>query len=536
MKIQHLTVIFILIIMPIVIVFSEYLSSQVSALQMENRYNMRLLNSTYDTVKTYQLNTINNATSDRPYSKVADIEAAANTFLNSIATSFKYDGYNSEVMQQYIPAIVFTLYDGYYIYSPLTNTLTNRSTKGEDESQIDVSEEYRAKIQHGLKPYIYYTNRYKFGTDDFIITYTLDNYITIEGKIKGKYVYDFGYLMTGITRSGTAGNYKYQYDGIEFKEDDTEALKEYVGKPEPGNEYYYVKIDGTKFYYDASGETQNIFYINEGGTRTKQVSNVGTSKKEFELYYNAIFHNKSAFLYYQEAYNFTDRVLNTYGLKNLKVNDSVDEYFRSSDMLIFDKSIPIQNSTSNFNSHRAEVIKRVVEQNLEVAISQFANYSSVKDFIMPKISDKDWNLIANNVCVAAFLQGMPIGGKIFNSYAVTPNNINKEYVDENDIYILVKDSDGKDAYCRANDTNVLGPSSSFSIKNDLEYFPGIFKISFQRKLIVDDHESHIYYSPLSNYMGSYTSIVGSSGIFSVSGSTKTNDLLSLENGLYRNRI
>ena len=54
----------------------------------------------------------------------------------------------------------------------------------------------------GLKPYVYYSCRYKKGTNnDFVITYSLDNYITIKGLINGKQVNDAGYLLDNVTES-----------------------------------------------------------------------------------------------------------------------------------------------------------------------------------------------------------------------------------------------------------------------------------------------------------------------------------------------
>ena len=71
MKIQYLAVIFILIILPIIMVFSEYLGNQIDTIKTENLYNARLLDSTYDAIKAYQLNTVNNAKSDVITSKVS---------------------------------------------------------------------------------------------------------------------------------------------------------------------------------------------------------------------------------------------------------------------------------------------------------------------------------------------------------------------------------------------------------------------------------------------------------------------------------
>ncbi len=61
MKLQSLAIIFIIIIMPISMVLSEYISNKIETEERELVYNTRLLNSTYDAIKAYQLNTVNNA-------------------------------------------------------------------------------------------------------------------------------------------------------------------------------------------------------------------------------------------------------------------------------------------------------------------------------------------------------------------------------------------------------------------------------------------------------------------------------------------
>ena len=97
----------------------------------------------------------------------------------------------------------------------------------------------------------------------------------------------------------------------------------------------------------------------------------------------------------------------------------------------------IEYSNSNFNRHRADVIRAIITTNLSTAITGFKKYSnSDVEYIMPKISETDWELLENNVCIATFMQGIKVGDKTYNSYAVIPNNFNKEFVDENDIYIL----------------------------------------------------------------------------------------------------
>lgn len=174
MKLQGLAVIAIIIILPMTIILSSYSQSQIKTLQLQTQYDSKLQNATYDAIKAFQLNMSNSSTSDLANSKMRDIKASVNTFYNSLASHFNMVGYGKDVLQNYVPAIVYTLYDGYYIYSAYDNTLDNVSYKN-------------GKSIYGLKPYIYYSCRYKpNGNSDFVITYSLDSYITIQGIIDRK--------------------------------------------------------------------------------------------------------------------------------------------------------------------------------------------------------------------------------------------------------------------------------------------------------------------------------------------------------------
>lgn len=168
MKLQGLAVIAIIIILPMTIILSSYSQSQIKTLQLQTQYDSKLQNATYDAIKAFQLNMSNSSTSDLANSKMRDIKASVNTFYNSLASHFNMVGYGKDVLQNYVPAIVYTLYDGYYIYSAYDNTLD-------------------AEDKYGLKPYIYYSCRYKPNDNsDFVITYSLDSYITIQGIIDRK--------------------------------------------------------------------------------------------------------------------------------------------------------------------------------------------------------------------------------------------------------------------------------------------------------------------------------------------------------------
>ena len=115
MKIQYLAVLFVLIIVPISIVMASYIQNQIDAIMLQTQYDKYLISATYDAVKAFQLNTTNNKYSSISDSKIRDIEAAVNTFYNTLNTSMLDYLSSAQDFRAYTPAILFTLYDGYYI-------------------------------------------------------------------------------------------------------------------------------------------------------------------------------------------------------------------------------------------------------------------------------------------------------------------------------------------------------------------------------------------------------------------------------------
>ena len=186
MKLQHIIIIFVIIVVPIALVLSMYINMQIKTINNQTKYDNILINASYDGIKAFQLNTANNMYSTISNSKIRDIEAAVNVFFNSLATNMGTSGYSKADLQPYIPAIMVNLYDGYYIYSNYYDTEYDGNGDG-------VKGEYR----YGLKPFVYYSCRYKKEgqNTDFVVNYTLDNTITIIGTIKGKYVVKTGHLL-----------------------------------------------------------------------------------------------------------------------------------------------------------------------------------------------------------------------------------------------------------------------------------------------------------------------------------------------------
>ncbi len=461
-------------------------------------YDDKLNDATYDALKAFQLNTVNSDTSDLANSKLRDIEASVNVFFNAIADNFNMVGYNKNILNDYVPALVYTMYDGYYIYSPYTNTLddTNMNIiegeeKGSDKEVLEEGKDYATykpdeKIS-GIKPYIYYSCRYKKGDDDFVITYSLDNYITIQGKIKGQPVSDSGYLLDNINGSGN----NISYRGIPIKNDQKMQRQViYNQKKNRLEEFEYIKLNGVKYYKDSN----ECFSILNG-------------ERYYQGTIDAANNTNSAIEYYKDAQEFTNRVINQYGLGDLESTHAVDEEGNKLDVKIKPYKIferksaqSIEDPDSNFNQQRLEVIRYSIEKNLSIAIANYNNYSGVTaDFQMPKLKEDEWDKVVNNISVISFLQGLNIGGKIYNGCSIITNSKNQEVVKEDSIYIVT----GNGEYHRANSNDLIEKD------NIVE---GVLDIDFERKSYSGNNGQTEYYYPKPNIMASYTSIVNQTNV------------------------
>ena len=497
MRIQNLAIIFLIIILPISIVLSAYTQFQIKTLNLQTDYDTRLTSATYDAIKAFQINTADSTMSDLSNSKLRDIEASVETFKTSMMTTFKLTGYTEDDLNSYIPALVYTMYDGFYIYSPYQNTIYSEEGNREQYTTNKGSE----NRMYGLKPYITYSCRYKIdGNNDFVITYSLDNYITIQGTVDGKYVNKDGYLISNITVNGDS----VKYNGIEIPQ---ESLVENVN----GTNYKYAKINGTKYYLDGN----EIFYISNG-RRVSQVvkperiitPSDRTNQEIYLSYERAINNNTSAKTYYKNAYEFTKWIMGKKVLKDLKYGDALDENGKKiwdnsansniARTKIFDEN-NIENELSNFNQHRMAILRYKIESALKIAISNYNNYSgSESQFQMPNLNDEEWSRVIDSISLISFVQGLSIGGKIYNGYSIVNNTESQEVVLEENIYILTTDNN----YCKIGDVKLTENSGNNIAGNSA----GRANLDFIRHTLRTDTETKYYY-PLKDYYASYNSII-----------------------------
>ena len=384
-----------------------------------------------------------------------------------------------------MPALVYTMYDGYYIYTPFTNTLT------EDDYVEGESTYQDGERIYGLKPYVFYSCRYVKGNTDVVITYSLDNYITVQGKVGNEEVYKAGYLLDNISISGD--NVSYRGATI-----NTETLTEQLALYENSTDtiatkrtYNYVKINGVKYYEDTS---TGQWFSMLNGVRYNQETQFKTE-------------NDSAKRYYQEAFEFTNWVRTNLG--DLTTSDAVDENGNHSLDNEFGSNIEIfgtdqgnadsiEDSNSLFNQHRLSVIRYSIEKNLSIAIANYNRYatSTSANFQMPELQEDEWEKIINNVSIISFMQGLSIGGKIYNGYSIVTNTKTEEVVNLDSIYIITSDG----YYHRATDSDLSGKTITGAT----------FNVDFERKSITNGTTITYYYPH--EELGCYNSIVNQSNL------------------------
>lgn len=207
MKLQNLTVIFIIIIIPVILLVSLYISTGLRTIKYQSLYDTGLLTATHDAIYAFELNTSNNELSDNPEIKRSIIKSSIKMFERSLANTCGISAYNLEDIEEYIPAIVFGMYDGFYMYAP--SVIYNGDKK-----------EYK----HNLKNYVYYSENINLGTSSnpnyATIIYSLDNHVTVSGKFDGtNYELKEGYLAVGASEDGK------EYQSIEIVEENIDGHK-----------------------------------------------------------------------------------------------------------------------------------------------------------------------------------------------------------------------------------------------------------------------------------------------------------------------
>ena len=385
MKLQTLTVIFIIIMLPITMVVSQYIKTEISTINLQTDYDTKLTNATYDALKAFQLNESNSTTENITTEKMRDVEASVKSFYNSLASSMGVSGYNEEDLSPYIPCLVYTLYDGYYIY-------TKNSTTGKYE----------------LKPYVYYTENILGNGKKYTISYTLDSYM----------------MITITDNSGTTTKSGYLYSGPISNEKET-LRANVVFNDE-------LKYNVPYIYKNFTGQSIKYYHINN---EWYSVGTDGKLKKEtYKQYLSELGNNEqddSYSKYTNENTSFTNFVKSELvGLTN--ENGEKTDYLD-----IGGKGGNPDDYASPFNEHRRNVIQKSIKSNIEATLLAYGGgKTGAYEFQMPELKETEWDKIINNVSLISFMQGLPLKNKFYKGYSVVTNIQSREFVDPDEIYII----------------------------------------------------------------------------------------------------
>lgn len=531
MKLQNMTVIFIIIMIPIILVVSYYIGLQINTITMQKNYTVKLQTAAKDSIQALEINTVewNSASSNLADSKRRDVLAAINTFTTSLANGMGIGGAGKGRIQTYIPAIVYTMYDGYYIYS--ASLMKDQDTDKDGLTQFNADGTIKSNeksYQYILKPYSPYSARYANENVDVTVNYTLDNYIRVYGTVNGEYQTKEGYLVVcdraegvevdevkdgsiseikyrgavikpetlkeNVYADGEVGEYSYIYDQYDNKlywdkkadpNEDGVTEGNYFSVDKYNNKVYlqnalpegdagfsitnrFRKISipmydnredewtvqkvfqilnpggGYKFYYEnQSGAFVEFTSVeNIDGSDNKKLAGVEVEKdKDF-----------SAINYCVESYVFTKWV--TKNLGSITVGDmksptvgqynNVDNAKNKNIFAINPSNNPdpendVAYATSVLAQHKKDIIINTIEKNLSQATAQAQGMNPNYEYRLPQLSYDEWEQALSNISIIAFMQGMPIGLKYYNNYAIATSTLNKEFVDPDELYFAGKD-------------------------------------------------------------------------------------------------
>ncbi len=486
---------------------SYYIGSQIDTIKLQSEYNAKLIDATYDSMNAFQINTVNNRYSSVANSKIRDIEAAASAFYTSLSDS---EEIAKQDLREYVPALVFTLYDGYYIYSKYENVYGGNTAIGRPEldSTTLKGEEYE---NEGLKPYIYYSCRFQKGQKDFVVNFTLDNAITIYGDIGEGYKTYSGYLINpnsvtnlNYNENGSPLSWSLTYDKVNIG---YELLTEHLlFEDSSQNDYDYLVYNGQKIYYDtgvASGGNKTPYFYYQNYSK-EYITRTEANSTLIEYLQNRTRNNHlystSSFEYYQKAQDFSRKIGSLIGNitqadainqegnpMQFSVNTGTDKIF-----LANSNNDPLL-SGSTFNEIRMQVIRKSIETNLTTAIAQYSMFNnSFYEFRLPVLTEEDWSKVTNQVSLISFLQGISIGHKYYNNYCVITNDKNEEIVNEENIYIITKNSQRQREYHLPGCKELAKPQTETGLQIvDVAYS----NLSFLRQTVRISEGNYLYFYP-----------------------------------------
>lgn len=483
MKLQGLSIIFGLIVIPMVLVLSYYIQLQVDTITLQTSYDTKLLDSTHGAMVAFELNTANEDLSSVADSLRSIIEASNNIFMNTLATNMGLSNASKSYLEPYIPAILYTLYDGYYINSPtkkpeIAETSTGVAIEIDEGQNTDGSATGKFSMP-GLK-YIS-GNKYLYDPND-------PNYYSITGvpaedfsqllyKLEKVNDTDPDYYTTNINESNIHYNIEnilksYMPYAARYVKNDIDVtinytLDNYLTVVGNIGECYYTKsgylIDTNLVSFSTDDGAIDVSNYNENDAEKMILAGtkvtVVVDGQKITTDGNANSDKTKAVIYYTKAKIFSDWIYNNLGDGPLNTRDPLLEKditentsneiagktenaeddvvytFKERDSIIFSINVNPEKEDSTFAGHKYQVIRNFIQYNLNLAMSIYnQTFFTTYDFKMPVISNEEWEKITTNISIVSFMQGLNCGLKKYNNYAIVSSTNNELTVLLDEIY------------------------------------------------------------------------------------------------------
>lgn len=572
MKLQNLIIIFIIIIIPIVLIFTLYLNLETKTILLQTNYDEKLIEAAKEAVESLEINTTewtNEETATLANQKRKNVENSIKTFITSLSNKFGISGTSEELILNYVPAIVYIMYDGYYIYSPTyvpktinsdngvqlyyyrdasadeskvsiygTQTIGDNLVSGEPmfvlaEGEIGESATYNGvtltfttaptkaakTYKHVLKTFVPYSKEYVTGDNEYVINYTLDNYVRIYGEDvsrEGYIIEDFGATNKIEFTNDTIPQVKFNgvVMGPEVLTENIAVRDSYssdvrienypyiyyrTGEDESEREKGNIGTSVNKAYYD--GET--FFEVNEVYVKVplRQDGVVGTSKAKYKKLlvctnsgsgeyielYQLINGNDNKWYYIDSSNNYVEYEYGS-SINIAKEMDcsAINYYIENNE---FNKWLEGK-LYDDILADKNEVIINNINNNLYLSMENYSANSKI-NYELPEITAKDWEQALSNISIIAFLQGNKIGLKTYNNYTVVSSTHNNEYVSDESLYYI----SNQDYYYHTNNCDQIS-------SNDGSIIDGVYKntefkvqrYSYEKKIgDVRESKSGYYY-------------------------------------------
>ncbi len=418
--------------------------------------------------------------------------ASINVFTTGLANKLGVGGMAREYILDYIPAMVYVMYDGYYIYTPtyVPETVTNENgiqlfyykdalnnakitpnatqlvggntTAGEvmykpqSEGQTVNGITFTTNInnakktyKHVLKTFVPYSSTYtdKNGKK-YVINYTLDNYV----RIIGNNVSEEGYIMkNGEILVVTPNSISIKYNGGDVL---PEVLEENIAIRNSENEaiqiasYKYVyNSDNEKRYYD--DVTGKFFIVNnryvkiympevEANHQIAEYKKILITENNLATEYIALYQllniNDGKLYRMDEGGNYTEYTGTLSSNIDFNKDYSAKNYYV--EMYCFNNWLNNTFGSSNKSKileGKNQYIIEDLNNNLKLSMANYSANSSL-DYKLPEITEADWEQALSNISIITFFQGAKIGLKTYNNYVVVTSNENNEFISENSLY------------------------------------------------------------------------------------------------------